>query len=106
MARADIKTALAVLAVLGLAACDKYVDRRDQVTFGAGDAIAFNKAAQIIDPWPAQARTVTHGMRGEQAEAALAKLRKRETGDDSGSPAATPSTSQLSPAPAGGAQPK
>jgi hypothetical protein len=104
MARADLKPALAALAVLGLAACDKYVDRRDQITFGSGDAVAFNKAAQIIDPWPSSSRTVTQGMRGEQAEAALNKLRKRESGEDSSGTPATPSTSQLSPAPGG--QPK
>jgi hypothetical protein len=103
MARADMKFATAVLCTLGLGACDKYMDRRDQVTFGVGDAIAYNKAAQIIDPWPASSRTVTHGMRGEQAEAALAKLRKREAEDGGAAPA--PSVSQLSPAPGAG-QPK
>jgi hypothetical protein len=102
MARADMKTAAALMCLAGLAACDKYVDRRDQVTFGSGDAVAFNKAAQIIDPWPASSRTVRHGMRGEQAEAALAKLRKREAGADGGG--AAPSVSQLSPSP--GATPK
>jgi hypothetical protein len=109
MARVEMKIMIAAAAALGLAACDKYADRRDQVTFGAGDAIAANKAAQIIDPWPAAARTVTHGMRGEQAEAALAKLRRREAGEESGSSAPTPQASQLSPSPAaggGGAQQK
>jgi hypothetical protein len=81
MARTDIKLLLAACALCGLSACDKYVDRRDQVTFGSGDAVAFNRAAQIIDPWPQDARHVTNGMRGEQAEAALAKLRKREAGE-------------------------
>jgi hypothetical protein len=105
MARADIiRPALAAAALLSLAACDKYVDRRDQITFGSGDAVAFNKAAQIIDPWPASSRTVTHGMRGEQAEAALAKLRKREAGEDSPAATGQPTLSQLSPAPGG--QPK
>jgi hypothetical protein len=80
MARAEVKFAVAV-AVCGLAACDKYVDRRDQVTFGAGDAVAFNRAAQIIDPWPEASRNLRQSGRGEQAEAALAKLRKREAGD-------------------------
>jgi hypothetical protein len=100
--RADFRRGLALLAVLGLAACDRYVDRRDQVTFGSGDAVAFNKAAQIIDPWPVASRRITHGMRGEQAEAALEKLRKRERGDDGG--ASQPQTSQLAPAQPG--QPK
>jgi hypothetical protein len=102
MARADLKLAVAAAAALGLAACDKYVDRRDQITFGSGDAVAFNKAAHIIDPWPQASRNISHGMRGEQAEAALAKLRKREAGEDAGTASASPS--QLSTAPQ--AQPK
>jgi hypothetical protein len=102
MARAEFRLAVAAAAALGLAACDKYVDRRDQITFGSGDAVAANKAAQIIDPWPQASRNITHGMRGEQAEAALAKLRKRESGEDAAPP---PATLQLSPAPAAG-QPK
>jgi hypothetical protein len=106
MARADLRMLAGALVALHLAACDKYVDRRDQITFGSGDAVAFNKAAQIIDPWPAQARTVTHGMRGEQAEAALNKLRKREAGEEGGGAGGAPAASQLSPAPAAGAQPK
>jgi hypothetical protein len=99
-----MKTALILLAAAGLAGCDKYLDRRDQITFGTGDAVAFNKAAQIIDPWPARSRTITHGMRGEQAEAALIKLRRRETGEEpaSSGPAGVPAGPQLSPAPTAG----
>ncbi len=103
MARAEMKTVLAGLSLLALAACDKYVDRRDQMTFGSGDAVAFNKAAQIIDPWPASSRSISHGMRGEQAEAALRKLRRREAGEET--PTAAPPASQLSPTP-GAAAPK
>jgi hypothetical protein len=95
MSRADRKTVVAALCLLGLSACDKYVDRRDEVTFGSGDSVAFNKAAHIIDPWPASSRTVTHGARGEQAAAAIARLRRRESGE-AAAPAAPP-VSQLSP---------
>jgi hypothetical protein len=100
MARAELKAAVAAALLLGLAACDKYVDRRDQITFGSGDAVTWNKAQQIIDPWPARSRTITHGMRGEQAEAALTKLRKREGGEDGGGGAPAGGSSQLSPTPA------
>jgi hypothetical protein len=100
MARAELRAALAAVALVGLAGCDKYVDRRDQVTFGSGDAVAWNKAAQIVDPWPVRARTVTHGMRGEQAEAALLKLRRREAGEEGPGAPAGGGGSQLSPTPA------
>jgi hypothetical protein len=65
-----------VLLASAVSACDRYVDRRDQVTFGTGDSIAANKAAQIIDPWPVAARTIEHGMSGEQAEEALDRMRR------------------------------
>jgi hypothetical protein len=74
--------AVVLLTGCGLTACDRYLDRRDQVTFGVGDSIAANKAAQIIDPWPAAARTVEQGISGEQAEAALDKLRRSASGKD------------------------
>jgi hypothetical protein len=108
MSRADMKFAVVLLSATGFAGCDKYLDRREQITFGSGDAVAFNKAAQIIDPWPATSRTVTHGMRGEQAEAAMIKLRRREGGEEpagGSAPGGAPAGTQLSPAPAGG-QPK
>jgi hypothetical protein len=85
-----------------LAACDRYMDRRDQVTFGTGDAIAANKAAQIIDPWPVSARTIQHGMTGEQAEEALERMRraseKSNAPDKAGAPRIGPA---LPPAPPG-----
>jgi hypothetical protein len=97
MARGNIlRIALIVLAGGPLAACDRYVDRRDQVTFGHGDSIAANKAAQIIDPWPTAARTIDHGISGEQAEAAMEKLRRRTSGKEGG---ATPPTLSLVAAP-------
>ncbi len=79
---------------LSLAACDKYMDRRDTVTFGSGDAVAFNKAAQIIDPWPQSARTIEHGMSGEQAEAAMENMRRRSRSGESASTALPPAQTQ------------
>jgi hypothetical protein len=36
-----------------LTACsDLYLDRRETVSFGAGDAVASDAALQTIDPWP------------------------------------------------------
>ncbi len=93
------KTGLIVLAALQLAACDNYVDRRDSVTFGAGDAIAANKAMQIIDPWPQSARTIQHGVSGEQAEAIMEKFRKASRGDPGATTSAPPASQSLLNAP-------
>jgi hypothetical protein len=97
MAAADTLRALLAATVLMLAGCehDRYLDRRDSVTFGAGNAVAANKAIQIIDPWPQDARTITHGMSGEQAVAAMEKLRRRSSGV---APAAAPQPVTLVPA--------
>ena len=96
MRRSKPLTVAIILACASLGACDRYLDRRDQVTFGVGDSIAANKAMQIIDPWPAAARTVEQGISGEQAEAALDKLRQRSSGKDSEQ---KPPSLTLSPSP-------
>src|SRR4030088_2679090 len=45
--------AAAVLLGSFLAGCsDLYYDRRETVTFAAGDAVASAQATQTIDPWP------------------------------------------------------
>jgi hypothetical protein len=97
MATADTMRVLLAATVLLLAGCehDRYVDRRDSVTFGAGNAIAANKAIQIIDPWPRDARTISHGISGEQAVAAMEKLRRRTAGTQ---PSSAPQTMTLVPA--------
>ena len=55
----SLSLALALGATALLGACttnsDMYLDRRDTISFEAGDAVAANKAAQIIDPWPVAA---------------------------------------------------
>ena len=39
--------------VAGCSNVGQYLDRRDTVTMGAGDAVRNNIVAQVIDPWPA-----------------------------------------------------
>ncbi len=100
MAAADRLRLITLLAAaLALSGCehDRYADRRDSVTFGAGDSLAANKAMQIIDPWPRDARTIQQGSSGEQAAAAMEKLRRRTAAVTSPS---APPTMTLVPAPA------
>ncbi|MGL5116819.1 MAG: hypothetical protein ACRC7G_18450 [Beijerinckiaceae bacterium] len=78
----SVRVLLAFGCALSAGACDKYLDRRDTVSFGAGDAVAANKAMHIIDPWNQASRTVEHGSSGEHAAAAIERLRKRPSGDD------------------------
>ncbi|HEY8567035.1 MAG TPA: hypothetical protein VIL65_16170 [Beijerinckiaceae bacterium] len=56
--------ALGAIAALG--ACNDYVARKDTIAWSAGDAVAYNKAIHVIDPWPpasADTRIPTSGRR-------------------------------------------
>lgn len=69
-------TALAAAACLGLAACDnQYIERKDTLTFGVGDAVSTNAAAQTADPWPRRSQNTRIPMDGVKAERALARYR-------------------------------
>src|SRR4051812_49923634 len=49
-------TVAALAATVMLSGCtDMYLDRRETVSFEAGNASAANKAIQTIDPWPVYA---------------------------------------------------
>ena len=69
-------TILALAATTLLGACtDMYLDRRDSVSFAAGDAVAANKVAHMVDPWPVRAgdRNIPHD--GERMAAAAERYR-------------------------------
>ena len=55
--RSNVRGAvLALAATTLLGACtDMYLDRRDTVSFAAGDAPAANKITHMVDPWPIRA---------------------------------------------------
>src|SRR5882757_3278854 len=67
--------ALAATTMLG-ACTDMYLDRRDTVSFEAGNASATNKAIQVIDPWPAYANNTNIAYNGERAAAAAERYRQ------------------------------
>jgi hypothetical protein len=86
---------LALAATMLLGACtDMYLDRRDTVSFGAGDAVAANKVTHMVDPWPARAgdRNITHD--GERMAAAAERYRTNKV-----TPLASASTSSVQYAP-------
>ncbi|HMK82072.1 MAG TPA: pilus assembly protein [Xanthobacteraceae bacterium] len=70
---------LALGATTLLGACttnsDMYLDRRDTITFEAGDAVAANKVAQIIDPWPAAASNRDLSYDGTRMQGAAERYR-------------------------------
>jgi len=76
MSRSNAPAILALAATTLLGACtDMYLDRRDTVSFAAGDATAANKVTHMVDPWPIRAgdRNIMHD--GERMAAAAERYR-------------------------------
>lgn len=78
-AKSSRSKALAVLALAAsttLGACtDMYLDRRDTVSFGAGDAVAANKVTHMVDPWPVRAGDRNIAFDGERMAGAAERYR-------------------------------
>ena len=91
--RAALLAALAATTLTG-ACTDMYLDRRDPVSFGAGDAPAANKVTHMIDPWPVAAGNRNIDYDGERMQAAAERYRTGKT-----TPLATASTSSVQYAP-------
>ena len=67
---------LALAATMLLGACtDMYLDRRDTVSFAAGDAVAVNKVTHMVDPWPIRAGDRNIQYDGERMAAAAERYR-------------------------------
>jgi len=88
-------TALALGATTLLGACtDMYLDRRDSVSFAAGDAVAANKVTHMIDPWPVHSGNRNIAFDGERMQAAAERYRTNRV-----TPLSTASTSSVQYAP-------
>ena len=67
---------LALVAATALAGCtDMYLDRRDTVSFAAGDAVAANKVVHMVDPWPPYAGNRNIAFDGERMQMAAERYR-------------------------------
>ena len=76
MSRNNFGTILALAATTLLGACtDMYLDRRDTVSFAAGDAVAANKVTHMVDPWPLRAGDRNIAFDGERMAAAAERYR-------------------------------
>ncbi len=70
----------AIAAGLGiwLAGCsnaDLFLDRRDTIALGAGDAVAADKVTQIVDPWPAYSGDKIIAYNGQKMQSAAERYR-------------------------------
>ena len=71
-----------------------YFDRRDTVSFAAGDAVAVNKVTHMIDPWPPYAGNRNIAFDGERMQAAAERYRTNKV-----TPLSTAATSSVQYAP-------
>jgi hypothetical protein len=100
MWRTDViprRLALALaLAAAGLGGCsaDLYLDRRNTVSFAAGDAPAANAVTHMVDPWPREASNRNIAFNGERMQSAAERYRTGKT-----TPLAGTSTSSVQYAP-------
>ncbi|HHK75143.1 MAG TPA: hypothetical protein ENJ57_08260 [Rhizobiales bacterium] len=73
-----IKLLICGLLTGNLTACAQYLDHNEGVSLSAGNAVAHNKAVQMIDPWPRHAgRTLIPG-NGERLLVGLEKYRENK----------------------------
>jgi hypothetical protein len=68
---------------------ERYLRRSDTITLGAGDAVAHNKAVQVIDPWPAWAGYDRIDMDGQRAYLAVKRYQQDKVKE--------PATTELEP---------
>jgi hypothetical protein len=65
-----------LLASVLLAGCADYVVRRETVSQNGGDAIATNRATQMVDPWSRASADKTIAFNGEKMQSAVERYRK------------------------------
>lgn len=76
MSRFSKTLAIVILATTTLGACsDLYFDRRQSVSLAAGDAVASNKVAQMVDPWPASSVRRDIAYNGEKMQTSVERYR-------------------------------
>lgn len=98
-----IRSNLAIIALLTatlLAGCSQYLDRKDTIAFGAGDAVETNMATHIIDPWPAHARNTRIAYDGERMQRAVERYHTNRVTDPGCAQPAQGGFSQASGSPA------
>ncbi len=99
LSRPRTERSIRVIAAAGLvgallAGCSDpglYLDRRDAIALGAGDAVAANAAMQTIDPWPPQSGNTHIASNGQRMQSAIERYRTNTV-----TPPVSPTTLQVS----------
>jgi hypothetical protein len=102
MSRRPTKLALSLLAAAFAAAaagCTEYLERRETISFHAGDAVAANRAIHTIDPWPPYASNTRLETSGRRVANAIERYQNGPSNGGGGGPMAI--TLPVIPAPGG-----
>lgn len=60
---------------VSLAGCSQYLDRRDSITLGAGNALASDEVTQMVDPWPRTSANKNIAFSGAKMQSAVERYR-------------------------------
>jgi len=88
---------------LSLGGCADYLERRDTITFAAGEAQAWNRVVHTIDPWPPYVTNTRITSNGERVARATRGYFDSGEGGNTRAAAAPPDQDQ--PAATNGAEP-
>ena len=68
-----------LLTILALSGCNQYFERQDPISLGVGDAVAQNKVAHTIHPWPPGSENPHHATNGARALIAIERYENNES---------------------------
>jgi hypothetical protein len=74
-----LRTLVLALLLTALSGCAEYLDRRETITLGAGDALATDAMTEMVDPWPRVAAERNIGFNGERMESAVRRYKTNHT---------------------------
>lgn len=81
---ACVPVCVVLVLAASLSGCRDYFDRTDAISLDAGNAVAENNAAQVVDPWPPGAFKKKHSTNGERLLKAIERYetnKRRPSGD-------------------------
>ena len=73
-----------IVSMLTLGGCaerkyNRYLHARDTISLSAGDAVAYNRAVQTIDPWPASARKTSQPTNGKRINLGMKRYQENKS---------------------------
>jgi hypothetical protein len=77
------------IAIVALAGCSEYLDRRDLISIQGGNAVQSDKLTQMVDPWPRASANRNIAYNGEVMQHAYERYRTGRVTPPSGAGTST-----------------